>query len=228
MQQFLNFFPLPQGQGSFRPTFLLGFGLARQHQPRRRRDRCPGPAHVSGLLAGQLFQGEQPQPFGGRAQVPSPASSIVPSRPSQWQATLILTGSPFLLSTALPASPKRIRPRRRMILRASLAFPSCSPFRRPSSINAWMVEDSSMAVILPDQGSSWPSNWSQLETIKSRSPSSSSCSRSEVASSLRPPDLRIAWVDGRWAYVLPELGFGRSLSERTRMRGGKWKWFFRF
>ena len=43
--------------------------------------------------------------------------------------------------------------------------------------------------------------------------------------SLRPPDLRIAWVDGRWAYVLPELGFGRSLSERTRMRGGKWKWY---
>ena len=42
---------------------------------------------------------------------------------------------------------------------------------------------------------------------------------------LRPPDLRIAWVDGRWAYVLPELGFGRSLSERTRMRGGKWKWY---
>ena len=41
----------------------------------------------------------------------------------------------------------------------------------------------------------------------------------------RPPDLRIAWVDGRWAYVLPELGFGRSLSERTRMRGGKWKWY---
>ncbi|MGB0066812.1 MAG: adenylate/guanylate cyclase domain-containing protein [Isosphaeraceae bacterium] len=41
----------------------------------------------------------------------------------------------------------------------------------------------------------------------------------------RPPDLRIAWVDGRWAYVLPELRFGRSLSERTRMRGGKWKWY---
>ena len=47
----------------------------------------------------------------------------------------------------------------------------------------------------------------------------------EFATSLRPPDLRIAWVDGRWAYVLPELGFGRSLSERTRMRGGKWKWY---
>ena len=46
-----------------------------------------------------------------------------------------------------------------------------------------------------------------------------------MASSLRPPDLRIAWVDGRWAYVLPELGFGRSFSERTRMRGGKWKWY---
>ena len=34
---------------------------------------------------------------------------------------------------------------------------------------------------------------------------------------LRPPDLRTAWVDGRWAYVLREMGFGRSLSERTRM-----------
>ena len=87
MQQFLNFFPLPQGQGSFRPTFLLGFGLARQHQPRRRRDRWPGPGHVSGLPAGQLFQGEQPQPLGGRPQVPSPAFSVVTSRPSQWQAT---------------------------------------------------------------------------------------------------------------------------------------------
>src|SRR5208283_3462697 len=85
---------------------LLGFGLARQHQPRRRRDRWPGPGHVSSLLAGQLFQGEQPQPLGGRPQVPSPASSIVPSRPSQWQATLILAASPFLLSTASPASPK--------------------------------------------------------------------------------------------------------------------------
>ena len=47
----------------------------------------------------------------------------------------------------------------------------------------------------------------------------------QVVDRLRPPDLRIAWVDGRWAYVLPELGFGRSLSERTRMRGGKWKWY---
>ena len=27
MQQFLNFFPLPQGQGSFRPTFCLASGL---------------------------------------------------------------------------------------------------------------------------------------------------------------------------------------------------------
>src|SRR5271157_5508907 len=75
-----------------------------------------------------------------------------------------------------------------MILLAALASPSsspsCSPFRRPSSRNAWMVDDSRMAVIPPDQGSSWPSNWSQLETIKSRSPSSSSCSRSEIASSL--------------------------------------------
>ena len=29
-----------------------------------------------------------------------------------------------------------------MILLASLASPSCRPFRRPSSINAWMVDDS--------------------------------------------------------------------------------------
>ena len=43
--------------------------------------------------------------------------------------------------------------------------------------------------------------------------------------SLRPPDLRTAWVDGRWTYVLPEVGFGRSFSERTRVRGGKWKWY---
>ena len=42
---------------------------------------------------------------------------------------------------------------------------------------------------------------------------------------LRPPDLRTAWVDGHWAYVLPEMGIGRSLSERKRMRGGKWKWY---
>ena len=50
-------------------------------------------------------------------------------------------------------------------------------------------------------------------------------SRYRIGPKFRPPDLRIAWVDGRWAYVLPELGFGRSLSERTRMRGGKWKWY---
>src|SRR5271157_4829091 len=56
-----------------------------------------------------------------------------------------------LASTVSSTAPRRFRPRRRMILLASPAFPSCSPFRRPSSINAWMVDDSRMAVIPPKQ-----------------------------------------------------------------------------
>ena len=64
MQQFLNFLPLPQGQGSFLPTFCLPFGLAGQSQARHRRQAGLGLGHVSRLLAGQLFEGEQQQTRG--------------------------------------------------------------------------------------------------------------------------------------------------------------------
>jgi hypothetical protein len=65
MQQFLNFFPLPQRQGSFRPTFCLASGLQGSiSRGAEGQVAWPWPGHVSGLLAGQLFQGEQQQPLG--------------------------------------------------------------------------------------------------------------------------------------------------------------------
>src|SRR5271157_3858963 len=43
--------------------------------------------------------------------------------------------------------------------------------------------------------------------------------------SLRPPDPGTGRVARRTSYLLVETGFERSLSERTRLRGGKWKWY---
>jgi hypothetical protein len=43
--------------------------------------------------------------------------------------------------------------------------------------------------------------------------------------SLRPPDLGTRRVEGRRSDLLADAGFGRSSSERTRLRGGKWKWY---
>src|SRR5208337_3277975 len=55
--------------------------------------------------------------------------------------------SSSLALTCSSAAPKRIGPWSMMILLAS----SASPLTRPSSINAWMVDDSRMAVIPPKQ-----------------------------------------------------------------------------
>ena len=58
MQQFLNFFPLPQGQGSFRPDLLAWLRACEAASAKAQEGQVDlALRYVSGLLAGQLFPG---------------------------------------------------------------------------------------------------------------------------------------------------------------------------
>ena len=94
MQQFLNFLPLPQGHGSFRPTFCLAAGLRGRVRRGDGGTVALGLGHVSRLLAGQLFEGEQQQPLG------SPSSSLTLLQCSSFSAflgrqPLVVLGEPL-------------------------------------------------------------------------------------------------------------------------------------